>query len=62
MNMIKTVGDLKKALLAYEDIRKIREGVHRVLFSRVDSARLYNDIAGRLKALEMSVATLTAAT
>lgn len=48
-------------VLVEVSIRKIREGVHRVLFSRVDAARLYNDIAGRLNVLEKSVATLTTA-
>lgn len=37
-------------------IRKIREGVHRVLFARVDSAPLYKDVSGRLKALEKKLA------
>jgi len=49
-------------VLVEVSIRKIREGVHRVLFARVDSARLYKDVSGRLTALEKTVATLATAT
>lgn len=48
-------------VLVEVSIRKIREGVHRVLFARVDSARLYQDVSGRLAALEKTVASLATA-
>lgn len=39
-------------------IRKIKDGVHRVLFSRVNALRLYADFAERLEILEKSVGNL----
>lgn len=48
-------------ILVEVSIRRIREDAHRVLFARVDAARLYKDMSGRLKALEKTVANLTAA-
>lgn len=48
-------------ILVEVSIRKIREDAYRVLFARVNSARLYKDISGRLKALEKTVESLAAA-
>lgn len=48
-------------VLVEVSIRKIKDGVHRVLFSRVDASRLYIDVVGRLKNLEKSVENLKTA-
>jgi len=48
-------------VLVEVSVRKIKDGAHRVLFSRVDALQLNTVIVERLKLLENSVASLKAA-
>ena len=50
-----------KGILVEVSVRKLRDGVHRVLFSRVDAGRMYRDHAARLEKIESAVRDLQAA-